>query len=887
MCVSELEMVDVLAFFSGVLTDLKRAGKQYQMPADSVTRPRGWIWRRHCSGAEHSLLRQTKRTNCHKFQRQAADLPDSESEDENSASVSANTSFHRQAIPPLINELSSRWQHTMNAMTSESSHDDELLVVEVIVLLLTVIKHIVYEDIKSAEEISTSTHLVPNIATILRDIICQLTSSTDCQTEKAFNDVDLIIIGRCLVRLFFLMLLQIGEQNNGLTWLRNCKSIEESMDCVSESLHMLSVDVKRRLLLMDYVLSCWLYAEGLLLRHHANTIVIGTVCRTTELITRHRGLDLTRCVLLSLSGEDSDDLLRLLDLIKHVVAVCRLLKLMRSRYVHYCTCSRRTHRHCNITSQRSIYRHHHDALGIAVHSVPSDKLHMLAANASSDWLSSYCTLTNSCIVSCLAIFLLGLFHHLVDTQVQKYLLDTFEKGTVTCCCLPVHLLVSTFVTNQTSVSSQLCRRSVSVLVKVLLNDCGGSAVLDHCSVCDDVSKSTSIRSVTSTFSNALSGSQTPDLSSVCRWKCVSQFAKILCSGDSMFTIHIISQAVRLASNGSESLRQQLYCGFFMPLLVTVVHQLTAHGDNDSSMLTTVLSVDVVASAVKLCLSALSMIVANTEMLRQFVTAGGIEMLCKLADVNSTRPSALSLLEVLVNVENSNTEREQTQQTLAAVNDHSDDDAADVGALDAFSQLLFSDCSDRPWNEYIRESLQSSKCRLAQMLDLWHVACRLFPQNGLFRQRFLMLNGPQLAHLLLVAASEAFLALDCGPSASNIRVAVFYGQDEQSHVEERSLLLLVRSTLSICLRCSNFDVGIPHQVKRSPDCNVVFSERELKFTFAICHPPSVCLSSVMFVHPTQAIEIFRNVSMPCGTLAIRDFCIKILRRSSQGNPFNGV
>jgi len=25
-------------------------------------------------------------------------------------------------------------------------------------------------------------------------------------------------------------------------------------------------------------------------------------------------------------------------------------------------------------------------------------------------------------------------------------------------------------------------------------------------------------------------------------------------------------------------------------------------------------------------------------------------------------------------------------------------------------------------------------------------------------------------------------------------------------------------------------------------------------------------------------------MPCGTLAIRDFCIKILRRSSQGNPF---
>ena len=48
--------------------------------------------------------------------------------------------------------------------------------------------------------------------------------------------------------------------------------------------------------------------------------------------------------------------------------------------------------------------------------------------------------------------------------------------------------------------------------------------------------------------------------------------------------------------------------------------------------------------------------------------------------------------------------------------------------------------------------------------------------------------------------------------------------------------------------------------------IVFSERELKFMFAICHRPAVCLS-VTFVHPTQAIEIFGNVSTPYGTLAI--------------------
>ena len=45
-------------------------------------------------------------------------------------------------------------------------------------------------------------------------------------------------------------------------------------------------------------------------------------------------------------------------------------------------------------------------------------------------------------------------------------------------------------------------------------------------------------------------------------------------------------------------------------------------------------------------------------------------------------------------------------------------------------------------------------------------------------------------------------------------------------------------------------------------------------------------SVTFVRPTQAIEIFGNVSTPFGTLAICDLSVKILRRSFQGNPSVG-
>jgi len=49
--------------------------------------------------------------------------------------------------------------------------------------------------------------------------------------------------------------------------------------------------------------------------------------------------------------------------------------------------------------------------------------------------------------------------------------------------------------------------------------------------------------------------------------------------------------------------------------------------------------------------------------------------------------------------------------------------------------------------------------------------------------------------------------------------------------------------------------------------IIISERELTFMFAICCRPSVCLSSVTFVHPTQAIDIFGNVSTPFNTMVI--------------------
>ena len=49
---------------------------------------------------------------------------------------------------------------------------------------------------------------------------------------------------------------------------------------------------------------------------------------------------------------------------------------------------------------------------------------------------------------------------------------------------------------------------------------------------------------------------------------------------------------------------------------------------------------------------------------------------------------------------------------------------------------------------------------------------------------------------------------------------------------------------------------------------------------------VCLSPVTFVRPTQAIQIFGNISTALGTLAIHWHPLKILQGSSQGNPSTG-
>jgi len=64
---------------------------------------------------------------------------------------------------------------------------------------------------------------------------------------------------------------------------------------------------------------------------------------------------------------------------------------------------------------------------------------------------------------------------------------------------------------------------------------------------------------------------------------------------------------------------------------------------------------------------------------------------------------------------------------------------------------------------------------------------------------------------------------------------------------------------------------------------IFRER-VRYMLSPVRLSSLCLSSV--VRPTQAVQIFRNISTAVATLAIHWHPLKISVRSSQGNPSAG-
>ena len=141
------------------------------------------------------------------------------------------------------------------------------------------------------------------------------------------------------------------------------------------------------------------------------------------------------------------------------------------------------------------------------------------------------------------------------------------------------------------------------------------------------------------------------------------------------------------------------------------------------------------------------------------------------------------------------------------------------------------------------------------------------------------------------ANKSYLAYTAGGKMRICASAVFIDKSDSLNLlflhywfSHQDFICFYHS-IYLCLVPTGFAYGYYHDVYISFNISV-FSERELTFTFAICYRPSVCRLSVTFVRPTQAAQIFGNISTALGNLAIRGHPLKILRRSSQGNPSAG-
>jgi len=67
------------------------------------------------------------------------------------------------------------------------------------------------------------------------------------------------------------------------------------------------------------------------------------------------------------------------------------------------------------------------------------------------------------------------------------------------------------------------------------------------------------------------------------------------------------------------------------------------------------------------------------------------------------------------------------------------------------------------------------------------------------------------------------------------------------------------------------------------CRLGFWQTLLHYIHFVITIPSVSHLSVMFVHPTEKVELFSNIFAPCNSLRARAGCVKILEIDCKNLP----
>ena len=278
--------------------------------------------------------------------------------------------------------------------------------------------------------------------------------------------------------------------------------------------------------------------------------------------------------------------------------------------------------------------------------------------------------------------------------------------------------------------------TLCVLAKSLLEYCGGSDAIQQnilsCTICKDLASNSDdfasgkspkghTNQTQETSDSALSSSDSmhDDVPSKHpKWRCFKQYLPLISHESEDISTQITQHILRLVSQGSISLKQELFYSVFLPVMKiikeqykTKVNTLVVLTSDVSSEPTPVMMSE---SVVQYCLSALPLLLHSRSSQDLFLNYGGLKQLCQLVQTKVFRKCVLKVFQVLVMLEDRRKLKECVNQVSMQSFDQSSEDKthdaidttdsepgltsesnAGINVVEAFMKLLFNNpvCHD--------------------------------------------------------------------------------------------------------------------------------------------------------------------------------------------------
>ena len=241
-----------------------------------------------------------------------------------------------------------------------------------------------------------------------------------------------------------------------------------------------------------------------------------------------------------------------------------------------------------------------------------------------------------------------------------------------CCCMQPARIMRFLLKPIDTQTPGIRNYTLCVLAKSLLEYCGGSDAVQYhslsCSICKDLPSTsedsaleTSPRSqcnqTQETSDSALSSSDSmhDDVPSKHpKWRCLKQYLPLINHESEDISTQITQHILRLVSQGSVGLKQELFYSVFLPVMKLIKEQYRTKANRlavpSSEVSTEPAHVTMSEGVVQYCLSALPLLLHSKSSQDLFLNYGGLKQLCQLVQTKVFRKCVLKVFQVLIMLE---------------------------------------------------------------------------------------------------------------------------------------------------------------------------------------------------------------------------------------------